>query len=432
MLKYLSNKNTLYFILLLCFLLRLALVLSVDPFGSDTVDGYDYHNHAISLLNGNGYPLHGSLPFVRPPLYPFFLAGIYYIFPHETYLTARIFNVFLDTLACFIFYKLIMLVWNNRPTAIVASLVYVVNPFYLFFNVRVRVEALFILLSVTGVYLLIREYKKQFPSWLNMFVIGVVFGLMCLCRSNATIFVLMIPPWLFYCHFRGRKFENPKKAILLSLIFIVGCALTIAPWSIRNYYRYGEPIMISDGLGYAFWISNTDLKFDDLYARNYDEYITADNKLWRSLAVVEEQIKDKSTKQRDNYYLNLGLDYIKNNFGKWIWLNVLKFIEFWSPMARLDMQGWKAFATLPFGLLMFFGMFFYIRSFFTDNFDKNILLLIAILIVGSTITGVMTWSSVRFRVPLVDVYVIPFGIFWLQSKYLKRFERESADDEQVN
>ena len=82
--------------------------------------------------------------------------------------------------------------------------------------------------------------------------------------------------------------------------------------------------------------------------RNYDEYITADNKLWRSLAVVEEQIKDKSTKQRDNYYLNLGLDYIKNNFGKWIWLNVLKFIEFWSPMARLDMQGWKAFGHAAF------------------------------------------------------------------------------------
>ena len=421
MFKYLFDKRTVYFILLLCFLLRLVLVLGVDPLGSDTVDGFDYHHHALSLLSGDGYPLRGSLPFMRPPLYPFFLAVVYYIFPHETYLTARIFNAFLDTAACFVFYRLIMLIWNNKPTAILASLIYAVNPFYLFFSVRVRVEALFILLSVTAVYFLVREYKKQFPNLLSMFLIGGVVGLMCLCRSNATIFAILIPLWLLYCTFKDRK-----KAVLISLVFIIGCVLTIAPWSVRNYYRYGEPIVITDGLGYAFWISNTDLKFDDLYAKNYDEYIAADNKLWRSLAVVEDQIKDKSTKQRDNYYFNLGTDYIKNNFGKWIWLNVLKFIEFWSPMARLDMQGWKSLVTLPFGLLMFFGMFFYIKSFHSPDFDKHIWLLIAILIVGSTLTGVATWSSVRFRVPLVDAYIIPFGLFWLQNKYLKRFDPDSA------
>ncbi|HEY0658767.1 MAG TPA: hypothetical protein VGD05_09845, partial [Pyrinomonadaceae bacterium] len=127
-------------------------------------------------------------------------------------------------------------------------------------------------------------------------------------------------------------------------------------------------------------------------------------------------------------YFKLGIEYIKNNFPTWIWLNVLKFAEFWSPMARLDMQGWKAFLTLPFGLLMLLGMFFYAKSFFSPEFDRNIWLLIAILIFGSTVTGVMTWSSVRFRVPLVDAYVIPFGLFWLQKKYLKNFSRNSPSD----
>ena len=163
-------------------------------------------------------------------------------------------------------------------------------------------------------------------------------------------------------------------------------------------------------------------------ASNYQEYVEADKKVWQSLAVVEEQVKGKSTKERDNYYFNLGKEYIKNNFAKWIWLNVLKFVEFWSPMARLDMQGWKAFMTLPFGLLMLLGMFFYIKSFFSQDFDRNIWLLIAILIVGSTATGVITWSSVRFRVPLVDAYVIPFGLFWLQNKYLRYFNRNSLPD----
>lgn len=412
--NYLFHKRTICFIILLCFLLRLILVLSVDPRGDDTVDGIDYHQHALSLLNGEGYPLHGSLPFIRPPLYPFLLSIIYFFVGHETFLTARIFNVFLDTLACFVFYKLILLVWNNRPTAILASLIYAVNPFYLFFNVRVRVEAMFILLIASAVYFLIKEYKKGFPSLGNIALIGGVFGLACLCRSNATSIALLIPLWLIYCNLK-----DWKKGVLVGFVFILGCGLVISPWSIRNYHKYGELIVITDGLGFAFWISNTDLKLSDLNAHNQQEYLEADKLVWQKTAQVEQEIQGKNVKERDSYYLNLGFEYIRNNFPAWLRLNVLKFAEFWSPMARLDMQGWKAYLTLPFGLLMFFGMFFYIKSFSSPNFDTNIWLLIALLIAATTLTGVMMWSTLRYRIPTIDAYLIPFGLFWLQNKYLK-------------
>ncbi len=410
--RYLFHKRAIFYILLLCFLVRLVIVLSIDPLGSDTVDGFDYHNSAISIINGTGYPAHGSLPFVRPPLYPFLLSIVYFFFSHETYLTARIVNVVLDTAACFVFYKLIMLIWNNRRTAVLASLIYIFNPLYLFFSARVRVEALFILLVAAGVYFLIKEYKKNFPAWLNIILIGGIFGLAILCRSNATMILLLIPLWLVYSNLK-----NWRKGALLGLGFALGCALIIAPWSIRNYYKYGELIIITDGFGYAFWISNTNLKLDDLNARTYQEYLDSDTRLWKATAQVEEEVRGKSYRERDNHYTNLTFQYIRNNFPTWLWLNVLKFAEFWSPLARIDMQGIKAFLTLPFGLLMFFGMFFYIKNFFDGDFDRNIWLLIAILIVTSTVTGVMTWSSVRFRVPLVDAYVIPFGLFWLQNKY---------------
>jgi hypothetical protein len=413
---YLFHKRAIFYILSLCFLVRLILVLTVDPVGSDTVDGLDYHNSAISIINGTGYPAHGSLPFVRPPLYPFLLSIVYSFFSHETFLTARIVNVLLDTAACFVFYKLILLIWNNRRTAILSSLVYIFNPLYLFFCVRVRVEALFILLVATGVYFLIKEYKKGFPAWINVVLIGGTFGLAILCRSNATMILLLIPLWLVYLNL-----NNWRRGLRLGIGFALGCVLIIAPWSIRNYYKYGELIIITDGFGYAFWISNTKIKLDDLNARNYQEYLEADTRLWEETAQVEEEVQGKSYRERDNHYTNLALQYIRNNFPTWLWLNVLKFAEFWSPLARIDMQGSKAFAALPFGLLMFFGMFFYIKNFFDRDFDINIWLLIAILIVTSTVTGVMTWSSVRFRVPLVDAYLIPFGLFWLQNKYPNLF-----------
>lgn len=410
--RYIFHKRAIFFILPLCLLVRLLTVWTIDPTGSDTVDGLDYHTSAISIINGFGYPLHGSLPFVRPPLYPFLLSAVYSVFSHQTYLTARILNAFLDTAACFVFYKLIILIWDNRRTAILASLIYVFNPLYLFFSARVRVEALFILLVAAGVYYLIREYKKDFPSWLVVFLIGGIFGLSILCRSNATMVLGLIPLWIIYTNYK--KF---KKGIFLAVIFACGCVLVIAPWSIRNYYRYGEFIAITDGFGYAFWISNTDLKLGDLNARNYQEYLEADRVLWVKTAQVEKDVQGLTYKQRDNYYTALAFEYIKGNFPTWVWLNILKFAEFWSPIARVDMQGSKAFLTLPFGLLMFLGMFFYIKSFFDKTFDRNIWWLILILILTSTVTGVMTWSGIRFRVPLIDAYVIPFALFWMQNKY---------------
>lgn len=422
LIKYLYNGRTIYFILLLSLLLRLILVLNVNPLGDDTIDGFDYHNHALSLLNGTGYPLHGSLPFIRPPLYPFLLSIVYFFVGHETFLTARLCNVVFDTLACFVFYKLILLIWDNKPTAILSCLVYAVNPLYLFFNIRVRVEALFILLVAAGIYFLIREYKRNFPSLITISFVGGIFGLACLCRSSAAPIAGLVALWIIYCNLKIWR-----KGIWICTSFIIGCALVIAPWSVRNYYTYGELIAITDGFGYNFWISNTDLRLSDARAKNYEEYLEADRNVWQRTAQVEQKTQGLSVKQKDTYYFDLGIDYIKNNFLTWLRLNVSKFAEFWSPIARIDMHGWKAYVTLPFGLLMLFGMFFYIKNFFYQHFDKNIWLLIGILIVGSTLTGVMMWSTIRYRIPSVDAYIIPFGIFWLQNKYLK-FPNPVNDD----
>lgn len=409
--KILSHKWTICYILLFCSICRLIIVFSISPAGEDTVDGFDYHNHALSLVNGQGYPLRGSLPFMRPPLYPFFLSIVYYIFPHETYLTARLFNAVLDTAACFVFYKLVLLVWNNRQVALASALVYAVNPLILFFSARVRVEALFSLLLVGFIYALVKTYKAGFPNFISLFFIGLLGGLAILCRPNALMVVGLVFAWLIYVNWRERR-----KAAILCACFILGCALIILPWTVRNYKCYHEFILVSDAFGYSFWISNTELKMLDLKARNYQEYLAADEKLWQDTDRVDKSLEGKTAKEQERYYTNLGVTYIKENFSSWLWLNVMKFVEFWSPMGRIDMQGLKSFLTLPFGLLMLAGLIVYAGKFFQPAFDRNIWLLFAVLILSATVAGVMHWSSIRYRIPLVDAYLIPFSVGWFLGK----------------
>ncbi len=166
--RILTGKNMVLYILLLAFISRLAVVLSIDPFGSDTIDGFDYHNHALALLNGEGYPARGSLPFMRPPLYPMLLSAVYYFFPHDGYLTARLVNVFLDVATCFVFYKLIILIWENRKVAFLSSLVYAVNPLFIFFSARVRVEALMGgIEAANGKYIIMGDADDSY-DWLDI------------------------------------------------------------------------------------------------------------------------------------------------------------------------------------------------------------------------------------------------------------------------
>jgi hypothetical protein len=356
---------------------------------------------------------------MRPPLYPAVLSALYSFLPHESYLTARLFNTAVDLLACLVFYKLIMLVWGDRLTAGLSSVVYAVNPLVIFFCVRVRVEALYALLLVTGVYILVYQYKKRFPRPSSVFVAGVIFGLASLCRSNASPMVMLIPIWLVYL-FRRKL----RTGIVLAAVFVIGSALVIAPWSIRNYITYGELILITDGLGYNLWISNGDVKRGDLDATTYEEYISADKVFWQKTFEFEKQLEGKSLRERDRFYLEAATNNVSNDIGRWIWLTTRKTAEFWWPMARVDMQGIRAYLTLPFGLLMYLGLFFYVKGFFDGSYDRNILWLFGVLIVTASVTGILTWSSVRFRVPLVDPYMIPFGMYWLSTRFFDSFGRD--------
>jgi Dolichyl-phosphate-mannose-protein mannosyltransferase len=411
--RILGGKNSVWYLLLFAFLCRLAVALSVDPLGSDTVDGFDYHNHAIAILNGQDYPMHGSLPFMRPPLYPILLSLVYFFVPHDSYIAARVVNGILDTAACFIFYKLIMLVWDSRTVALLSTLIYAINPLVLFFTARVRAESLFTLLLVCFVYLCARCGKQRSANAGWFFAAGALIGLAALTRPNALILIALVPCWLIYVYF-----QQKQKLAAMITFFILGCCITILPWTARNYFRYGELILINDAAGYNFWISNSELKAEDMRSTNNQQYTEADNHLWRETAAVEETLAGRSLTERQKYYMSLGFEYIETNFSSWLWLTAGKFLEFWSPMVRIDMQGKKAVLTLPFGILMLVGAVFFCGKLTDPSFDRSTWLLFAILIFSSTVSGVLNWSSVRYRVPMIDAYLIPFGINWIAGKKL--------------
>lgn len=413
-----SPKKIALFLFVLCFVIRLAVIFTYSQEGSDTIDGFDYHNHALAILNGE-YPTHGSLPFMRPPLYPLFLAGVYAIFPHDGYLTSWISNAVIDGLTCVVFYRLIIRLFDNHLTALISAVIFAFNLSNIFLAARTRVEPLFGLLTVLLVYLLVKEYQNNFQNIYKIFLAGIICGLAILCRANAVMFSGLVVVWFVLINLK--KFP---RQLILAACFSAGCALIVLPWTIRNYVQYKEVILVTDAGGYGFWLANTELKVEDLEAGNHQEYLEADRHVWEKTAEIEQQVAGKSLKEREDYYFNLGKNYVEQNPSTWLWLMGGKTLEFWSPFARFDMQGWKAALTFPTGLLMLFGLFSFVWVRIKGSFDRNIWLLVAFLIIGSAFSGILAWATIRYRIPTVDGYLIPFFIYLLIKRFGGRFEEK--------
>ncbi|MGI8884642.1 MAG: hypothetical protein ACR2IA_10420, partial [Pyrinomonadaceae bacterium] len=274
-------------------------------------------------------------------------------------------------------------------------------------------------LMVLLVYLLVKEYQNNFQNIYKIFLAGIICGLAILCRANAVMFSGLVVVWFILINLK--KFP---RQLILAACFSIGCALIVLPWTIRNYVQYNEVIVVTDAGGYGFWLANTELKVEDLEAGNHQEYLEADRHVWEKTAEIEEIIAGKSLKEREDYYFNLGKDYVKQNPLTWLWLIGGKTLEFWSPFARFDMQGWKAALTFPTGLLMLLGLFSFIWVRIKGSFDRNIWLLIAFLIIGSAFSGILAWATIRYRIPTVDGYLIPFFVYLLIKRFGGNFEKK--------
>ena len=98
------SKHTyiLIVILFLALFIRIFCAISFNKFPSS--DAYDYDRLAVSILNGSGYVNGlGEPTSWRSPLYPLFLASVYFLFGHN-YEIVRIIQAIIGTMTCLIIY----------------------------------------------------------------------------------------------------------------------------------------------------------------------------------------------------------------------------------------------------------------------------------------------------------------------------------------
>jgi hypothetical protein len=271
--------------IILLLALGLRLLLWSQPLHEPANDEVEYITVARDLLAGRGWSFYDTYHWLRAPLYPLFLAGSLWLAGGDLHLAALP-NLALSVANVYLSYRLAAALLRRTDThtgmPLLAALLTAVLWTNVTFASLYMAETLFAFLFKAGLLAALyaagegrrtvdqagwaREPKGRWPLVL---LAGVLFGLATLTRSITLFFLPVIGLWLLLAHayptplavFRLRSLVSDlwpvvRRRWLLPALFLAAAALTVAPWTARNWLAYGEPIAVETGLSYNMWLFN--------------------------------------------------------------------------------------------------------------------------------------------------------------------------------
>ena len=400
------KKELIFLLVIFCFafLLRFAycllfqdniLYIEQNIFG----DTQSYANLARSILDGRG--LNGSA--FRPPVYPVFLAGVYFLFG-EGYWPLRVIQIIISSFTCMLVYLLGKNCLDHR-TGLIAACINSIYPFFIFFSAFTLTETLYILLLVASVFLLSRTVEQ--PQKHRLLASGILLGLTVLCRPSTIIFLVFLFGGLIFSPiWSGSKVKN------IAILFLLAI-LTISPWSIRNYLTFRQFVPLTTMGGHTFWEGNN------------PQATGGPCHYW------PEGIDNLSEVERDRYLTKATLKVIRENPSHFLKLMGIKFVRFWNILPNYEgfsSLKYNLVSMLSYGPILLTGLGGMILT--RKRWIK--LLILYLLIFSFTLTYMLFVGSIRYRTPIMPFFIIfsGYGVNWLYLRLAACFSKQRGEVEE--
>ena len=238
----LHRRSILAAVLLFAFSLRIYSILSLHVL--PTADALTFHRIAVSLVSGNGFSLDGIPTAFRPPGFPLLLAGVYAV-THNNLVVAQIVQAFLETVQCGLLYLIARAVFSV-PAGLVAAIFWAAYPTSVLQSSLLMGEPLFNCLLLSMLLVTITRNPSDVKT--SIFV-GLLLGLASLIKPFMAVFGLVIGTWAAW------NLASARQGLRVALIISFVTACVLAPWIIRNYVIFHEPLLATHG-GVNLWIGN--------------------------------------------------------------------------------------------------------------------------------------------------------------------------------
>ena len=173
----------------------------------------------------------------RPPLYPLLIAATYEVCGQQPG-AVRLWQALLGTATCGLLFAVGQRLGGARVGLIAAGLA-AVYPLFIFFTGTLMAETLLVFLTVAILLMALRFEEKACLRRAGE--LGVVLGLGGLCKP---VLLAWVPLLLWGWWRQGRGARWGRLAAVC-----VGLALTIVPWTVRNYLMTGHLALVSTNMG---------------------------------------------------------------------------------------------------------------------------------------------------------------------------------------
>jgi hypothetical protein len=241
----LSNKYLLYSLVLFFFIIRLIVVIKAGVYDTALIQLGDYAGYssfANELISGFDWLFPGKeFPGMhREPVYPLFLAIIYSLFGASNFFSVYVVQAALSAFMTLLIFKLSYIVFQNKKAAFISMLWAGFYFIYLRYSGELLRETMIFYLILLLFYLFTKYAKSADFNLKKIILVAIVYTLLIHTDGR----------YIFYGPFLFIIFYKSFPPFIISLkkyvIFTAFVLLFTIPWTVRNYVRYGEVIVISE------------------------------------------------------------------------------------------------------------------------------------------------------------------------------------------
>jgi hypothetical protein len=309
--------------------------------------------------------------------------------------------------------------------------------YFIFYSATLMTESFFIIgilllfqisigFSMEGAAELLSSRKVWYLKWIAL---GGTLGICALLRQHIILFAPVLVAWIAWTFLTrpmkesdadssvGNRLAVKRLSVGIILCLLVFCTM-IFPWTLRNYLRFEEFVLLNTNAGFAIFWGNHPIHGTDFIpilpetGPSYQELVPSD---WQSL---NEAALEKKLFRR-------GISFIIDDPVRFAWLclgRAREIFKFWpsdqssaaANLARVFSFG----ICLPF---MLTGLGRYLRLYrrrtFRD-FVRSPGFLVILFVLFHIGVHLLSWGLIRYRLPADAVLIIfaGFGITFLRKE----------------
>jgi 4-amino-4-deoxy-L-arabinose transferase-like glycosyltransferase len=323
-------RSSFFWMLLIAFLLRLALILIGHTYKFKTIDdnfsfGWEMGRIGRSLASGQGF----SNPFNEvsgptawePPLYPLLIGGVFKLFgiySHASALVLLSINSFFSALTCIPIFLIAERCFGEK-VAVWTSWTWALLPSVMYWCTRWVWETSLAALLLAVIFWLTLDLEER-GGWKPWVEFGLLWGIAALTNTSLLSFLPASGLWVWY-----RRWKRGKSSLAGVVLASAVCVACITPWLVRNHRVFGRFVFIRSNFGAELRLGNgpgANGTWMEYLHPSQNVLAMREYKAIGELGYVAERKRQ-------------AIEFIRQDYARFADLSLRRFIYYWGGLPRL-------------------------------------------------------------------------------------------------